>query len=375
MIIQIGYIVRVGNFDTGFRFFVFDVPVHVVGIFVELQCQFVMVVTLGIIVVSDIFTQHEAVNNVTVAHPAVNIGNIVGFYFDVSTIGLLVFIEFIFGLVVQSRCIQFFITVCVLLFVFSFSLHVFIEEECFVGFSMSQFGIVRPLAVIFRFRYRDSFFVVVDVVIIRFTFRDTCRPMFIVACSFGIRNAFAICYKVSIIFNVIIWIPVDGAFLAQIAFRRYVLDGNRLEVDIYILVKVGTVVGNGHFGSGTAYPGVQFDGCPVYNCHFIVLHASCNGEIAEHLVVVGYFIPIPLEGNAFQAVCGFYGFGIVIIRKQVLHIGHRINPIASVGDFQFEVGMGRLCFGGRKIRVGIIIRSVFIFQLILPFACSFGKRI
>ena len=173
-----------------------------------------MVVTLGIIVVSDIFTQHEAVNDVTVAHPAVNIGNIVGFYFDVSTIGLLVFIVFISGLVVQSRCIQFFIIICVLSFVFSFSLHVFIEEECLVGFSMGQFGILRFLAVIFRFRYRDSFLGIVDVVIIRLAFRDTCRPMFIVVCSFGIRNAFAICHKVSIIFNVIIRIRVDGAFLA-----------------------------------------------------------------------------------------------------------------------------------------------------------------
>lgn len=157
MIIQIGYIIGVGHFDTGLRFFVFDVPVHVVGVFVEFQCQFVVVVTLGVVVFIDVLAQHEAVNDITIAHSAVNIGNIVGFYFDVCAIGLLVFIVFISGLVVQSRCIQFFIIICVLSFVFSFSLHVFIEEECLVGFSMGQFGILRFLAVIFRFRYRDSF--------------------------------------------------------------------------------------------------------------------------------------------------------------------------------------------------------------------------
>ena len=214
VVVQIRNIIRIRHLKTGIRFFIADVPVYIIGIFIELQCQFVVVVTLGIVVGSDIFAQHETINDVTVTHTPQNIGTVVSFHFNVCAIRFLVFVELSIRGVIQSRSIEYSVLVFVLTFVLSLALHIFVEIECIVHFAMCPLSILWLIFFVFHPRHRHTFILLINV-IIWLTPRDTCRPMFVISYVFAdIRNTFAIFYQISVIVNIIPWIFIDGTALA-----------------------------------------------------------------------------------------------------------------------------------------------------------------
>lgn len=106
MIVQIGYVVRFGSHHSGFRFLVLDMPICIVGEVPEFQCQFVMAITLGVIVIFLVLSQHETVDDRPVAQSLGVVGYIVSFHLNVGAVGYAIF-ESVCLIVRQSGKIQF----------------------------------------------------------------------------------------------------------------------------------------------------------------------------------------------------------------------------------------------------------------------------
>ena len=91
MVVQIGYIIRFGSHHAGLRFHILDMPIGFVGEVLEFQRQFVMAITLGVIVVCHVLSQHEAIDDTPVAQSLRIIGNVVGFHLNVGAVGYIIF--------------------------------------------------------------------------------------------------------------------------------------------------------------------------------------------------------------------------------------------------------------------------------------------
>ena len=71
--------------------FVHDVPVGVVGVVFELECQLIVVVTFGIEVVGNILAKHKSVDNRSLRAVVLSAVNVVPLHLDIRAVRLIVF--------------------------------------------------------------------------------------------------------------------------------------------------------------------------------------------------------------------------------------------------------------------------------------------
>ena len=92
LIRHIGDVQRVWNSNFRLLRLIHNVPVRVVGIVPELQCDLVVVASLGIEIGRDILSKHEAVDDRALRAVVGSSVDIVALYLDVGTVGLLVLV-------------------------------------------------------------------------------------------------------------------------------------------------------------------------------------------------------------------------------------------------------------------------------------------
>ena len=92
LIRHIGDVQRVRNGNFRLLRLIHNVPVRVVGIVSELQCDLVVVASFGIEIARNILSKHEAVDDRALRAVVGSSVDIVALYLDVGTVGLLVLV-------------------------------------------------------------------------------------------------------------------------------------------------------------------------------------------------------------------------------------------------------------------------------------------
>ena len=135
----------------------------------------------------------------------------------------------------------------------------------------------------------------------------------------------------------------------QGAGPRNVVDVDRLDVDIRVLVELLRIEGDRDFRRGTANPGVQrLPGAVDPNQFGFALGfrgRSARTEVARHLVVGRYVVRLPRQRDSPEFLFVVERILIGGIGAQVAHVSGRVDAVAAVGDVAAELGALRRGIG------------------------------
>ncbi len=285
---------------------IFDMPVDVVGEAVEYQCQLIVMIALGLVVAVDILAEHEAVGYLAVADTLGVVAHVVALDLDIGAGGDIVLIVLLAGLpAVGIRHLRVVARLVLPLQRPLLVLHVLEEEErcgillAVVGAAARGIGSVRQI---------DA-------------------------------SAQAVCGVGLVLPHLALGDKLLGRrriFLSQIALRRYIPDLHRVDIDSHVIFESGGIVGHRQLRHAAAYPRLHGRGCAVYDDRWrLEGRLVATAEEAEHLAVVGYRL-VPRQTYRLQAVDRLYGLGILLLSRQIAHVGRNIYAVAAVCDLHAE---------------------------------------
>ncbi len=128
-----------------------------------------------------------------------------------------------------------------------------------------------------------------------------------------------------------------GVLVAYLTIAGNILDGDALDIDKDAFMKARAIVDNRNF-RGTALD-------PRMERHMLLTHRhhrsiksvggleviTGQGEVAEHLLVVGYIRLVPLNLDIAEILLvGETLAGVLVVLKA--HVGHGIHAVLAEGD-------------------------------------------